>query len=75
MLLLAIGGFTFMVGAFGLDLLVAYVGRSMDHHTLAYIGLVTLEDVLETGGVIVFVYGLLSYMSSELKWIGIRFTE
>jgi hypothetical protein len=70
--LLAIGGFAFVAGAFGLDLIVAYLGKSIDHLTVVYIGLATLEDVLEMSGTIVLVYGLLSYISSELKWIGLR---
>ncbi len=75
MLLLAIGGSAFVAGAFGLDLVVAYLGNSIGHHTVAYIGLATLEEVLEMAGIIVFVYALLSYMSSELKWIRVRIAE
>jgi hypothetical protein len=75
LLLLAIGGSAFVVGAFGLDLIVAYLGKSINHHAVAYIGLATLEEVLEMGGVIVFVYALLSYMSSEIKWIRVRIAE
>ena len=75
MLLFAIAGSTFVIGAFGLDLLVAYVGQSVDHRSMAFIGLDTLEKVLEMGGIILFVYALLSYMSSELKSIYVRFAE
>ena len=75
MFLFAIGGAVFIGGAFGLDLVVAYLGKSFDHQTLAYIGLSTLEEVLEMAGIIVFVYALLSYMSSELKWIRVRIAE
>jgi hypothetical protein len=75
MLLLMLGGTVFLVGAFGLDLIVAYLGQSIDHHTVAYIGLSALEDALELGGVIVLVYALLSYMGSELKCIGVRISE
>ena len=62
-------------GAFGLDLVVAYVGNSCGHHTVAYIGLATVEEVLEMAGIIGFVYALLLYMSSELKWIRVRIAE
>jgi hypothetical protein len=72
MLLLFIGGSAFVIGAFGLDLIVAYLGKSVDHHTMVYIGMNALEGLMEIGGVIVLVYALLLYMSSELKWIRVR---
>jgi hypothetical protein len=75
MLLLILGGAIFILGAFGLDLIVAYLGKSIDHRTMAYIGLAALEDTLEAGGIIIIVYELLSYMGSELKWIGVRIVE
>jgi len=75
MLLLILGGTVFLMGAFGLDLIIAYLGRSIYHHTVAYIGLSALEDALEMGGVIALVYALLSYIGSELKWIGVRISE
>ena len=75
MLLLAVGSFAFVAGAFGLDLVVAYLGNSFGHQTVAYIGLATLEGVLEMAGIVVFVYALLLYMSSELKWIRVRIAE
>ncbi len=72
MLLMAAGGSVFVAGAFGLDFVVAYLGKSFDHQTVAYIGLATLEEVLEMGGIIIFVYALLLFMSLELKWIRVR---
>jgi hypothetical protein len=69
--LLVISGFTFFAAAFGYDLIVVYLGKSIDHHTLVYIGLAILEDVLEMYGIIVLVYELLSCMRSELKGIGV----
>ena len=75
MLLFAIGGFVFITGAFGLDLVVAYLGNSISHYSVAYISLATLEAVLEMAGVIVFVYALLLYMSSEFKWIRVKISE
>lgn len=75
MLLFAIGGSVFVAGAFGLDLVAAYLGNSSGHHTVAYIGFATAEEVLEMAGIIVFVYALLLYMSAELKWIRVRIAE
>ena len=75
MLLLAIGGSAFIVGAFGLDFVVAYLGKSLDHHTMVYITLATFEDVLEMVGIVIIVYALLLYMSSELKWIRVRLAD
>jgi hypothetical protein len=72
MILFIIGGSTFIAGAFALDLVVAYLGKSSGHHTAAYIGLATLEAVFEMVGIIIFVYALLCYMHAELKWIRVR---
>jgi hypothetical protein len=75
MLLFVIGGSAFVAGAFGLDLVVAYLGQSLDRHTGVYIGLATLEELLEMGGIIIFVYTFLLYMSLELKRIVVRVAE
>lgn len=75
MLLLILGGTVFILGAFGLDLIAVYLGQLIDHRTVAYICLAALEDTLEAGGIIIIVYELLSYMGSELKWIGVRIAE
>ncbi len=75
MFLIFIGGSAFVMGAFGLDLVAAYLGHLLGLDTLVYIGLATLEEVLQMGGIIVFVYTLLLYMSSELKWIRVRIAE
>ena len=72
---LAIGGSAFVVGAFGLDILVAYLGNSYGHRAVAYIGLATLEDGLEMIGTIVLIYGLLLYVSSEFTMIRVKITE
>ena len=74
-ILLAVGGITFMIGAFGFDLVVAYAGRLIDHQSVTYLGLAALEDILEMGGIIIFVYGLLLYMSLELKWVRVKIIE
>lgn len=74
-LFFALGGVVFLVGAFGFDLLVAYAGRLVDHHSLVYLGLVTLEEALEMSGIVILVYGLLEFMGSELKWVQVRVNE
>jgi hypothetical protein len=62
--LFVLGGVLFLFGAFGLDLVVAYLGQTINRAGAVYIGLATLEEVLEMGGVIVFIYALLSYLAS-----------
>jgi hypothetical protein len=73
--LMIIAGFIFIAGAFGLDLIGKYFGNSINHHTIAYISLATLEEVLEMVGIIVFMYSLLSYISLEFKWIRVGITK
>jgi hypothetical protein len=72
MSILIFGGFIFLAGAFGFDLIVARLGQVIDHQAVVYIGLSALEELLEVSGVIIMAYGLLSYMSSELKWAEVR---
>ena len=73
--LLVIGGSAFVLGAFGIDLVIAYLGKSIDHDTMAYIGMATFEELMEMGGIIVLVYTLLSYMGSEQESIGVKIAK
>ncbi len=75
MFLFAIGGTVFVAGAFGIDLIAAYLGKLFDHQTVVYIVLTILEQVFELVGVIVFLYALMLYIGSELKWIRVRIAK
>ena len=55
----------------GLDS-VAYLLDPFGREAVAYVALATLEEVMEMAGIIVIVYALLLYQSSELKWIRVR---
>ena len=42
-------------------------------HNITYAILMTIEEFLEMLGIVVFIYALLSYMSSYMKGVSLRF--
>ena len=70
-----ISGVVFVTGAIGIELVGGAIKIESGDETLAYALLYTLEESLEMLGVITFVYGLVSYISTEygdLKLIATR---
>ena len=61
------GSITFLTGAFLLDLLTAYLGRMLDYRTITYIISSSLEVLLESSGIIILIFTLLSFISIELN--------
>lgn len=61
------GSITFLTGAFLLDLVTAYLGKILDHRAFAYIGSSSMEVFLETSGIIILIFTLLSYLFTELN--------
>lgn len=74
MILLAVGGIAFVVGAFGIDLIDAYLDTFLAQYTLAYLAFSTLEEVAEMAGIIIFVYALLSYLSLDSTSFRVKIT-
>ena len=61
------GSITFLAGAFIFDLVTAYIGKILDHRSIAYIGSSAIEIFLETSGIIILIFTLLSHLLSELN--------
>jgi len=66
-LLFVSAGCIYVTGAIGFELLGGHHSALYGKENLMYIVLSTSEEVFEMGGIVVFVYALLSYISSEFK--------
>lgn len=71
-LLFVSAGGIYVTGAMGFELLGGHHSALHGQENLMYIVLSTSEELFEMGGIVVFVYALLSYMSSEFKDLRIR---
>lgn len=60
-------------GAIGVEMLSGYVAYGSGEENLAYVLIVTLEEFMEMLGVVVFIHGLLEYLTSTLTELSITF--
>ena len=73
--LFLVAGALYVGGALGMELLGGRHADLYGIYNMSYVMLVTGEEVLEMLGVIVFIYALLSYLSSYLKDLHIHFGD
>jgi len=66
-LLFVSAGCIYVTGAIGFELLGGSHSALSGKENLMYVALSTSEEVFEMGGILIFVYALLSYISSEFK--------
>ena len=66
-LLFGSAGCIYVTGALGFELLGGHQSALSGQDNLMYILLSTSEEVFEMGGILIFVYALLSYLGSEIK--------
>ena len=66
-LLFIIAGFVYISGAIGLKLIGGRCYELYGEHSLSFVILSTIEEILEMAGTVLFIYALTSYMDSELK--------
>ena len=72
-LLFIIAGLIYVAGAIGLELLESSQRVYGKNHNAQFVAFITtIEEVLEMAGAAVFIYALLSYISSELKHLQLR---
>jgi hypothetical protein len=65
--LIFIGGTIFVVGALGVEMLESYWVNLHGKENIVYAIMATIEEFLEMLGIIIFIYALLSYISSQFK--------
>jgi hypothetical protein len=66
-LFFVIAGFVYVSGAVGLELVGGKCYELYGEHSLSFVILFTMEEILEMAGTVLFIYALTSYMDSELK--------
>ena len=62
-----LAGTVYVSGALGMEVLGGYLGDTIGFNTKAYWIVSTIEELLEMFGVVIFIYGLLSYIQSHLE--------
>jgi hypothetical protein len=70
--LFLLSGSIFVTGALGIEMVGGYYVSSYGQENMIYQIIVTIEEFLEMLGVIVFIYGLLSYMSFNMKGVELK---
>ena len=70
--LFAGAGIIYVAGALGMELLTGAIGRVVLEGRLHFLFNI-VEESLEMGGIVVFIYALLSYLSAEFSHINIQF--
>jgi hypothetical protein len=70
--LFLVAGVTFVAGAVGFDLLGEFHKNAHGSDTLGFALYNGLEEALEMGGVVVFVFGLLDYLRREVGPVNLR---
>jgi len=74
-LLCFIAGGTYIGGALGMELVGGYIVTHWGEDNMAWAVASTFEELLEMLGASIFIYALLSYMSSEKRSIVITVVE
>lgn len=61
-------GTTFVLGAIGMELIGGWFFELNGSHNLTYVLFSSLEEMLEMSGIIFFIYTLLEYMKSQVRY-------
>ena len=69
---LILAGVLFLTGALGIEMLGAREADLNGYETITYCALYTVEEVLEMTGIIIFIYGLLTYIGNEIGELTLR---
>lgn len=73
--LLLVAGATFVGGAIGVEAVSGMHASLYGEQDLTYHLIVTLEELLEMAGIVVFIYALLDYMSRQFTRVGFHVTS
>lgn len=71
--LFLLAGSIYVGGALGMEMVCGYYADAVGQRNVIYGLMVSVEEILEMVGVIVFIYALLSYIGSYLEDIDLRF--
>ena len=67
-----IAGTIFVSGALGMEMVDGYYASLYSQENIIYKLLTTIEEFLEMLGIVVFIYALLSYITSHVKGVSLR---
>jgi hypothetical protein len=70
--LFIVAGGLYVGGALGLELVNGLYTETYGNDNLIHSFLINIEEILEMLGILVFIYGLLSILSTELRDLRIR---
>ena len=73
--LFIIAGTIYVGGAIGLELLGNYHFDLYGENDVKYLVFSSIEEVLEMTGIVVFIYALMSYISTELEGVQLRISH
>ena len=73
--LFILAGGLYLVGVVGLEILGGKVDELIGRHNATYVVYSTIEEVLEMWGVIVFIYALMLYVSTEFNDLRFRISS
>lgn len=73
--LFVIAGSVFLAGAIGTEAISGMHASFHSEDTLTYHLIVTLEEMLEMAGVVVFIYALMDYIGRQFTRLGFQFTS
>ena len=73
--LFLLAGTIFVTGALGVELVGGYYAESSSQNNMTYAMITTIEESLEMVGIVVFIYALLSYMSSVVSEVKISISD
>lgn len=65
-------GFVYVGGALVMEMIGSYLAESQGQQHLPYALVATVEEVMEMTGIIIFIYGLLYYLSQWTKQLNIQ---
>lgn len=70
--LFLVAGTLFLAGAIGIEMVGGYYSYLYGQQNITYAIITTLEEFLEMLGIVVFIYALLSYISSYMKGVSLQ---
>ena len=71
-ILFLIAGAVYVAGAIGMELIRECYSNCYDDNITVVIAIITVEELLEMTGIVIFIYTLMSYIDSELKDLRLR---
>ena len=70
--LILIAGTVYIGGALGVEMLDGYYAQMYSNDSMMYSTLTTIEEFMEMLGIVIFIYALLSYISSFMKGVSLQ---